>query len=167
MLTFISLPFERSLKVVKELIILVGQSSSTEIKIHLLISSWIKSEVVIDFLIKVLTIWSVKGWDLLWNFRSSSPKQINAILLTPDLILFKHWSSYVIIMLKYSSDISYLWFSMIDRRQFIDSNWVFQLLSFIIINAFSSYDFGYGIYGRFSLSTYIMLLSPIDFFTGD
>lgn len=51
--------------------------------------------------------------------------------------------------------------------QLIDSNWVFQLLSFIIINALSSSDFGYVISGKFYLSMYIILFYAIDFLTGD
>lgn len=51
--------------------------------------------------------------------------------------------------------------------QLIDSNWVFQLLSLISIKAFSNSVLGYKIYGKFYLSTYMMLFSPINFLTGD
>lgn len=44
---------------------------------------------------------------------------------------------------------------------------MFQLLSLIIISAFYSYDLGYGISGKFYLSTYMILFYPIDFLTGD
>ena len=56
MLTFISEPFEFSLRELRVEMILVGQSSSTDTKIHLLISSWIKSDVVIDFFANVVII---------------------------------------------------------------------------------------------------------------
>jgi hypothetical protein len=135
-LTFISLPFDVYFSELRVLISLTGHSSSTDISIHLRISSWMKSEAVVDFLINVLTICSVKGLDFLWNFLNNSPKQISAIFPTPDRILLRQESSSVMIKLKCSSVMSYLWFSIMDRMQLIDSNCVFQLLSLIIIKAF-------------------------------
>ena len=92
-----------SFKVDRVEIILFGQSSSADIMMHRLISSWIKSEVVIDFLRRVFTMISVKGYDLLWNFFINSPKQISEILLIPDLILFRQVSNSLIMIVKHSS----------------------------------------------------------------
>lgn len=55
-LSLISLPFDVYLSEFKVFISLTGHNYSTEMMIHFLIYYWIKSEAVIDFLIKVLTI---------------------------------------------------------------------------------------------------------------
>jgi hypothetical protein len=74
-------------------IILGRHSSSMAVVIHLLISSCMKSEVVMDFFMIVKMIFSEKGYIRLCSLLIISLRHIKASLVTPDLRLLKFWRS--------------------------------------------------------------------------
>lgn len=60
---------------------------------HLLISSCMNSDVVMDFLITVSTMLSVHPWSLRVNLRIISFKHMRASLVTPERKFPMHCSS--------------------------------------------------------------------------
>lgn len=133
--------------------ILGRDNSSMAVVMHLLISSCIKSDVVIDFFIIVRIMLSENGYIRLWRRRIISFRHIKASFVTPERRLLKFDRSSFTIKGIISYVSSSLWNYTTDLILLIPSNWILQLESFISTKACSSSALGFSRGFRFYFST--------------